>query len=142
MTDHVLRSVTHTQRDVAATYRRRTGRDRPPPPYPPAGLAAWRDAHRAAGMDGSWTHTPPRSSVALLSALAEHGPLASADLVAAAGVTQGNATSRGLPRLDAAGLVTAQQVDSPRYRGRTRTEWAITRRGRDVLAALTGQAPG
>lgn len=125
------------QRATAREYRRRTGRDRPTPDYPAAGLVAWRAAHRDARMDGAWTHTPPGSALALLDVLAADGPLDSGTLVARAGVSQGNATSRTLPRLETAGLVTSRPVPMPRYRNRFTTEWALTERGRGVLTALT-----
>lgn len=117
-------------------YRNRTGRERPPDPWPEPFLARWRECNRAAGLSGAWTHLPSGSAVAALRALAEHGPTSGTDLAPLAGIDQPNLTARTLPRLADLDLVTWQLGEGRRERGPFPRVWSLTAGGRALVALL------
>lgn len=137
--EYAVRSAAETRRDVAAAYRRRYGRERPPVRWDDQACAAWRRAHRDAGMSGAWTYTPVPSAAALLTTLdALGGTCNGAALARAAGVPQGHATSVSLPRFARMGLVTDSRDDVEGAAGRTGspTRWTITAPGRALAREL------
>ena len=136
--EHAVRSAAETRRDVAAAYRRRHGRERPPARWDDEACAAWRVAHRAAGMLGAWTHTPIPSAAALLVTLdGLGGQCNGAALARAAGVPQGHATAVTLPRFARMGMVISETgVDGAAGHTGLPTRWIITPEGRALARAL------
>jgi hypothetical protein len=137
-TDPAVQIAATVQHRVDQQYRyKHGGRERPGPRWSDQACAAWREAHRRAGMTGAWTTTPVASAVALLDALAGLGTCNGAELARHAGVQQGQATSVTLPRFERLNLV-SRSTDAEGVAGRTGrpTRWTITRAGRELARVL------
>lgn len=118
-------------------YRTRTGRDRPPDPWPEPFLAQWRELHRAAGITGAWTWVPPRTLVAVLRVLREHGTVESGGRLARlAGAHPTNLGTTTLPRLHELALVCGTEGEPAHPGGRAPIAWRLTERGRELAALL------